>query len=114
MSNNEEPKSVVLNFLAGMGLGALVGAMTALLLAPKSGPETRQDLKTAADDLRAKADKVVQDLSESSEELVKKSKDILESTKSKVQQAIETGRQAMVKKQEEMTEAGDAGEEGVA
>lgn len=102
MSSNDEHRSVVMNFLAGMGLGALIGAATALLLAPKSGRETREDLKHAADEVRAKADKVIHDLSESSDELVKKSKELLETTKGKVQQAIDAGKQAMARKREEM------------
>lgn len=101
MSGNNEEKSVVVNFLAGLGLGALIGAATALLLAPKSGEETRQDIATKADDLREKANKVVHDLSESSEELVKKSKELLETTKVKMQSAIDAGKQAMVRKNEE-------------
>lgn len=109
MSHHEdEEKSVVLNFLAGMGLGALIGAATALLLAPKSGKETRQDLKNVTDELRVKADKVIHDLSDSGEELVKKSREILESTKQKVQQAIDAGKQAMAKKKEEMSGESDA------
>ncbi len=103
MNSNEE-KNVAVNFLAGLGLGALIGAATALLLAPKPGTETRQDIAIAAEDLKSKASKVVQDLSESSEELVKKSKELLESTKTKVQTAIESGKQAMAHKQEEITE----------
>jgi gas vesicle protein len=35
-------------FLAGLIAGAVVGAVTALLLAPKSGKETRQLLKEKA------------------------------------------------------------------
>ena len=100
----DDERSVVLNFLAGMGLGALIGAATALLLAPKSGRETREDIKTAADELRTKADKVIHDLSESGDELVKKSKEILESTKAKVQQAIDAGKQAVSKKHEHGSE----------
>jgi gas vesicle protein len=97
MNNNEE-KSVLVNFLAGIGVGALIGAAAALLLAPKSGNETRQDIKTATDDLRVKADKVISDLSESGEELVKKSREILESTRDKVQHAINAGKEAVAKK----------------
>lgn len=100
MSNNED-RNVLLNFLAGMGLGALVGAATALVLAPKSGKETRDDIRTAAEDLRTRADKVIHDLSESSEDLVKKSKEILEGTRSRMQQAIDAGRQAMSKQGEQ-------------
>ncbi len=101
MSGNNEDKSVVVNFLAGLGLGALIGAATALLLAPKSGEETRQDIATKAEDIREKANKVVHDLSESSEELVKKSKELLETTKVKMQSAIDAGKQAMSRKHEE-------------
>jgi gas vesicle protein len=101
MSNDREDRSVVVNFLAGLGLGALIGAVTALMLAPKSGPETRQDIANAADDLKKKANKVVHDLSESSEELVKKSKELLETTKVKVQSAIDAGKQAMARRKEE-------------
>lgn len=104
MSSNHEEKNVALNFLAGLGLGALIGAATALLLAPKPGAETRQDIANAADDLKSKASKVVQDLSQSSEELVKKSKEIIEATKEKVQSAVEAGKQAMNRKGEEAAE----------
>ncbi len=100
MSDNHDEKSVVLCFLTGMGLGALIGATTALLLAPKSGRETRDDIKHATDDARARADKVVHDLSESGEELVKKSKEILETTKTKVQQAVDSGKEAVAKRKE--------------
>jgi gas vesicle protein len=100
MSGNDEEKSVVVNFLAGLGLGALIGAATALLLAPKSGEETRQDIASRADDIKKKANQVVQDLSESSEELVKKSKELIETTKVKVQSAIDAGKQAMTQKGE--------------
>jgi len=104
LNNNREEKGVFLNFLAGMGLGALIGAAAALLVAPKPGSETRQDILNATDDLRAKANKVVHDISESSEELVKKSKELLESTRDKVQSAVDAGKQAMTAKQEEATE----------
>lgn len=98
---NDEEKNVALNFLAGLGLGALLGAAAALLLAPKSGTETRHDIACAAEELRDKAGRMVKDLSESSEELVRKSKDLLESTKEKVQSAVEAGKQAMARKGQE-------------
>lgn len=107
MSNEHEEKSVVLNFLAGMGLGALVGATAALLLAPKSGNETRQDIVNATEDLKVKASKAMQDISRSSEELVQKSKDLMESTKTKVQNAVDAGKQAMTAKKEQLSGEGE-------
>lgn len=104
MNNNSDDRNVALNFLAGLGVGALVGAVAALLLAPQSGKDTRDDIKSVADDMREKADKVISDISVSSEELVQKSKEILESTKSKVQQAIETGKHAVARKSGEESE----------
>ncbi|MHB9035947.1 MAG: YtxH domain-containing protein [Armatimonadota bacterium] len=104
MNENREEKGVFINFLAGMGLGALIGAVAALLVAPKSGCETRDDIKHVSDDFRSKANKVVHDLSESSEELVKKSKELLDATREKVQSAVEAGKQAVVAKKEELTE----------
>ena len=104
MSDNGEDRNIVLNFLAGLGVGALVGAVAALMLAPKSGSETREDIKNTADDLKVKADKVMHDISESSDELVKKSKEILETTKSKVQQVIEAGKQTIAQRREGVCE----------
>lgn len=109
MANNDD-KNVVTNFLAGLGLGALLGAAAALLLAPKAGVETRHDIAEAADDLRNKADKMVKDLTHSSEEIVKKSKDLLESTKEKVQSAVEAGKQAMAHKASEVSGEGEKSE----
>lgn len=110
MSDRSEDRNLALNFLAGLGVGALVGAVAALLLAPKSGSETRQDIKSAAEDLKEKADKAMHELSESSEELVQKSKDILEQTKAKVQQAIDAGKHAVARRHEELVQEGEATE----
>ena len=86
MSENDE-KNVVVNFLAGVGIGAIVGAGIALLMAPKSGTETREDLKKAA-----------QDLAKSTEELRKRSSEIIETAKAKVQQAYDAGRETIQKR----------------
>lgn len=86
MAENEE-KGVVVNFLAGIGVGAIIGAATALLLAPKSGVETRDDLK-----------KAVQDLSKSTEDFRKKSSELMDTAKAKVQQAYDAGREAVQKR----------------
>jgi gas vesicle protein len=39
------------NFLAGVVLGALVGAGAALLLTPESGADLRRDLRREVDDI---------------------------------------------------------------
>ena len=104
MSEIHDEKSSAVNFLAGLGVGALVGAAVALLLAPKTGNETRDELKNISEDFVAKAGKVTKDLTESSQELLKKSKELVETTKVKVHEAVEAGKQAMIEKKTEMEE----------
>ncbi len=52
--NDQNERNVMLYFLAGVGLGALVGAAAGLLLAPKSGSETREELAHKFDELKHK------------------------------------------------------------
>jgi gas vesicle protein len=101
MSNDEE-RGVLLSVLAGIGLGAIIGAAAGLLFAPKTGGETREDIKKAADDLKVKAEEVVGELSTSVDELVQKSRGLIDTTRSKVQEAIEQGKQAMAEKRQEI------------
>src|SRR5205814_7022673 len=54
MTNNEEDRSVLVSVLAGIGIGVLVGAVAGLLLAPKSGQETRDELGKSLSDLSDK------------------------------------------------------------
>lgn len=54
MANNEEDRGVLVSVLAGIGIGVLVGAVAGLLLAPKSGQETRDELGKSVSDLSDK------------------------------------------------------------
>jgi gas vesicle protein len=51
MANDSEDRGVLISVLAGIGIGVLVGAVAGLLLAPKSGQETRDELGKALNDL---------------------------------------------------------------
>ena len=44
-------------FIAGSALGALIGSVAALLLAPQSGSKTRKDLQKMAGDVSARVTK---------------------------------------------------------
>lgn len=61
MSNNNNSTGTILGSLI---VGALAGAVTALLLAPQSGNETREKLKKEAEKLKAELDKYANDFSE--------------------------------------------------
>lgn len=52
----QEKESDLGAFLAGFVIGGLVGAATALILAPQSGPATRRQLVDMSADLRHSAD----------------------------------------------------------
>lgn len=104
MSNNED-KGILLNVLAGIGLGAIIGAAAGLLFAPKSGMETREEIKKAAEDMKSKAESAVGELHTSIDDLLVKSKDLIDSTKTKVQHAVDAGKQAMIEKKEDLTAA---------
>lgn len=85
--------------------GALMGAAAALLLAPKSGAETQQELKERAQRLRQRAEEAVggiqetvQDALESGREQLDKklktAKRSVEQGRAKAQQAFDAGRNA--------------------
>ncbi|GAA0429841.1 hypothetical protein GCM10008983_02780 [Lentibacillus halophilus] len=55
MGNNEEEGFNGNEFALGAMIGAIGGALTALLLAPKSGNELRDDINSGASDLKVRA-----------------------------------------------------------
>ncbi len=82
----------VTRFLAGFAIGAAIGAVAGILLAPQSGEETREQLgKMASDladktdatvqDIKKKADNLISDAQEKSEEIIGKLQDMLNKDK---------------------------------
>lgn len=53
MSEHDE-KNVMLYMLAGVGLGAIIGAAAGLLFAPKAGAETREEIANKFRELKDK------------------------------------------------------------
>jgi gas vesicle protein len=49
--SERDDHNVLLNILAGIGIGALIGAVAGVLLAPKAGRETREELGERITDL---------------------------------------------------------------
>jgi gas vesicle protein len=58
------------SFLAGFVIGALVGAATALILAPQSGEATRRQIAGAGHDLRSAADDATREYLEKAEHVI--------------------------------------------
>ncbi len=57
-------------FLAGFTIGAALGAITGILLAPKSGEETRELISNTAKDVLEKTDEKVKDIQDKAETVV--------------------------------------------
>jgi gas vesicle protein len=77
VSDQDRSSDSVLSLLAGIGLGALVGAMAALLLAPQSGADTRSQIRETADDALGKLRASVDDLRVKVDEVVANTKQAL-------------------------------------
>jgi gas vesicle protein len=77
VSDQDRSNESVLSLLAGIGLGALVGAMAALLLAPHSGAETRSQIRGTADDVVGKLRESVDDLRAKVDEVISNTKQAL-------------------------------------
>lgn len=54
--NDHDDKNVLLYMLAGIGLGAVIGAAAGLLFAPKAGEETREELTEKLKELKGKTE----------------------------------------------------------
>lgn len=50
MSTEDRDSSGLVSLLAGIGVGVIIGGVTALLLAPQSGLQTRTQIRESADD----------------------------------------------------------------
>ncbi len=86
-------------FLAGLGLGALVG----VLYAPRSGSETREVLRARAEEGRDYMRERARQARDQASEWVDRGRDVMNQQKDQFRAAYEAGRQAY---QEATTESG--------
>jgi gas vesicle protein len=57
--SNKDDANVVMYLLAGVGLGAIIGAAAGLLFAPKPGSELREDIGDKFKELKGKTNEWV-------------------------------------------------------
>jgi gas vesicle protein len=89
---------VLLAFLSG----AALGAVAALLLAPQSGSESREQLRGYARRAEENLRDFVGDAGERFEEVVDQGKEFVEAKKSVLREAFEAGREAMKRERDHM------------
>jgi gas vesicle protein len=85
--------AVLVSFVAG----AAMGAGLALLYAPKSGQEMREDIVDLTEDAVGRIKEYARDAQEKIKSAVEEGKDVFEDKKSVLSSAIEAGRDAMKK-----------------
>jgi len=88
-------------FLAGLGVGAVVG----VLYAPRSGEETREVLRSKAEEGREKVRTQARRVREQAEDWVDRGQDVLNQQKDRFRSAYEAGRQAYQEKTAQESEA---------
>jgi len=93
--------AVLLSFLAG----AAVGAGVALLVAPKTGEEIRNKIKTLADDAIDKIKEYTSEAQEKIKSTIEDGKDIISEKKSILTSAIEAGKEAIEREKEKLKNA---------
>ena len=84
MANDNDSSSNLFSLVGAVAIGAAVGAATALLLAPKSGAETREDLKDMAGKAKVRADELTAKASETMDEVSSKVSATMDELKGKV------------------------------
>lgn len=77
-------------FLAGLGIGAVIG----ILFAPKSGEETREYLVGKAEEGKEYAQRKARELRERAEDLIERSKEVAKNQKESISAAVDAGREA--------------------
>lgn len=82
MERDDDERNVMLSVLAGIGIGAVVGAIAGLLFAPKAGSETRERIGRGLSDLGTR----ISDLSDQ--------------VATRVRSAVDAGKQAVGEKVE--------------
>ncbi len=90
--------SLFLSFI----LGGLVGAGVALLIAPKSGEETRRRIRELADEVKDKAEGYVEQTKGKVMSSIEKGKSYVEEKKSVITAAVEAGKEAYEKEKERL------------
>ena len=78
-------------------IGGLIGAGVALLIAPKTGEETRRMIKELAEEVTQKAENYVSHVKSQATTYVEKGKDFIEKEKDIITKTMEAGKEAYKK-----------------
>lgn len=94
MGNQEQSCSAQAVVLAFLG-GAIAGVAAGILLAPKSGEETRQDLRRYARRAEEEVLEKAKEAREALDEVIERGKHFVTEKRADVEAAVKAGREAM-------------------
>jgi gas vesicle protein len=80
-------------------LGGFIGAAIALLVAPRAGKETRQQIKGTAEDVKVKAEDYYKQIKETVTSALEHGKDLVTEKKQLIAKAVQKGIEAYEKKE---------------
>jgi len=102
-------------FLAGLGIGAAIGAAIGVLYAPKAGKETREDLLNSAREAKEKAAEYVEQGRQKAADLVEEGKrqarESIDKGRTQWTQYVEKGKNLINEQQAKVEAAVEAGKE---
>jgi gas vesicle protein len=87
--HRDETKHGTRGFLSGLFYGAVIGTTVGLLMAPRSGIETRQQLRETSVRLRDQVEHTAQEAKHKAEELQQQSREYLEETKERLERTAD-------------------------
>lgn len=84
-------------FALGAVFGAIVGGIAALLTAPKSGKETRQDIKNKVDEIKTETTKKAETVKKQAKDVGDDLKDQADTLKKRAENAVKGAREGFQK-----------------
>lgn len=102
MANRDERSSPETVFLAFLG-GAIGGMIAGILLAPKSGEETRRVLKGHAQRTEEEIIEKAKEARAALDELIERGRDFVEEKRTDVEAAVRAGREAVKERMEKFS-----------
>jgi gas vesicle protein len=106
----EHTKNAARPVLSGFLVGSVIGAATALLFAPRSGEETRAEIRDKAVELRERATETVQDTVSQAKSKVS---DVKDNVREKVAGLKQRGKYTMSRQLDRVSDAAETGKHKV-
>ena len=102
-----ERRTSGLEVLGGLVIGAALGFVAGMVLAPQSGGRTRDQLNENLSDLRLRTNEMMDNLKGNTESLITSTRSTIEEKLTLLNEAVEAGRKAAAYKRDELIEGED-------